>query len=86
MTLYGKLNSELIAEQNLQCRQIVSEITNFGVSQRQIWYVMYLLALELENVEEMQTATDFIKEFKGKDIFLSDQQDVGELEKLWGAE
>lgn len=75
MTLYGKLDSETVAEQNLQCRQIVKEITNFGVTQRQIWYIMYLLALELENVEELQMATDFIKEFKGADIFLTSKAD-----------
>lgn len=71
--LFGKLQSEEIAEQNLQCRQIVQEIMRFGVSQRQIWYVMYLLAMELENIEDLQMATDFIKEFKGPEIFLTAQ-------------
>jgi len=75
MTLYGKLDSETVAEQNLQCRQIVREITNFGVTQRQIWYIMYLLALELENVEDLQMATDFIKEFKGSELFLTSRAD-----------
>jgi len=71
MTLYGKMESEEVAEQNLQCRQIVREITNFGVSQRQIWYIMYLLSLELENVEDLKMATDFIKDYKGAELFLT---------------
>ena len=69
--LYGKFQSEEVAEQNIQCRQIVREIMNFGVSQRQIWFIMYLLALELENVDDLKMASDFIKEYKGSEIFLT---------------
>jgi hypothetical protein len=69
--LFGKTDTDELAEQNLQCRQIVREITNFGVNQRQIWYIMYLLALELENVPDLQMATDFIKEYKGAELFLT---------------
>lgn len=68
---YGKLPSEIMADENLQCRQIVKEIMNFGVNQRQIWYVMYLLAMELENIDDLKMATDFIKEYKGSTVFMT---------------
>ena len=71
MSLYGELSSEKLAEESLQARQIVSEIMNFGVTQRQIWLIMYNLALELENVEDMQEAAAFIKQYKGSELFLS---------------
>lgn len=78
--LYGKLCSEEIAEQNLTCRRIVSEITNFGVTQRQIWVILYNLALELENLDEARTLVEFIKEMKGSEILLSMMSDESEAE------
>lgn len=71
MAVYGKLKSEEVAEQALQCRRIAKEIVNMQVTDRQIWLIMYNLAIELENVDDMKMATDFIKEFKGSELFLS---------------
>ena len=36
-----------------QCREIVSEILNFGVNQNQVLAIIKLLSLELENRETM---------------------------------
>ena len=36
MTNYGKTETELLVEDSTQCRQIVKEITKFGVSQPQM--------------------------------------------------
>ena len=69
--LYGKLKSEELAEQNQQCRRIVSEIMNFGVTQRQIWLLIHSLALELENIDEMRTIVGVVREMKGEELFLS---------------
>jgi hypothetical protein len=68
---YGELNSEKIAQDNLISRKIVSEINHFGISDRQRWMIIYQLALELENVQEMKELVSFIKETKGNDIFLT---------------
>lgn len=39
-----------------ECRQVVQEIKKFGITgQRQILYLIYLLALEIENQETMKT-------------------------------
>jgi hypothetical protein len=68
--LYSKLESEKRAEENQVCRQIAREISNFGVSQRQVLMVIYLLAQELENVEQMQTLTSVVRDVGGDDLFL----------------
>jgi len=68
---YGKLKSEKLADENASCRQIVSEISKFGISDRQRLYLIYLLALELENVEQLQSVTSLIKELASDDLFVS---------------
>lgn len=73
---YGQLRSEKVAEENTVCRQIVREISNFGVNQRQLLFIMYLLALELENTEQMQNITALIRELGG-DVLLIDQTEAG---------
>jgi len=72
---YGQMKSERMAEENNVCRQIVREISNFGVSQRQQLLVIYLLALELEDNDMMATITSFIRELAGKDLFVSSMAD-----------
>jgi hypothetical protein len=44
---------KLSKEKKEVCRQIVKEIRNFGVSQRQLVFLIELLALEVENREVM---------------------------------
>ena len=70
--MYGKLSSEKFSEENEQCREILGEIVNFGVSDRQKLFIIYLLALELEDVEKMQNIASFMKEFYGSEIFLTE--------------
>ena len=40
---------ELPAAKRKACRDILQEIKTFGVSQRQMLYIIYLMALELED-------------------------------------
>lgn len=70
-TRYGKAHSERLAEENQTCRQIVKEINNFGVNERQRLLVIYLLAMELENTERMRSITNLVKEQAGKELFIS---------------
>ena len=70
---YGQLSSEVRAEENLTCRKIVKEVVNFGVNQRQLMMIMYLLSLELEDIEKAQTISSIIRELGGADVFLIDQ-------------
>jgi hypothetical protein len=50
---------------------MVREINNFGVTQRQTLFLIYLLASELENVEHMRAITKLVRELGGDDLFLS---------------
>ena len=58
---YGETPAEAEAREMLKCRQIVAEITGFGVSQREILRIMHLLALELEDRETMVDLSERIK-------------------------
>lgn len=50
---------------------MVREINNFGITQRQSLFLIYLLASELENVEHMRAITKLVRELGGEDLFLS---------------
>jgi len=75
MQTFGKLSSEKLAEENEDCRKIVKEILNIGLTQRQKMFIIYLLSLELENIEHVKDLTDMIKEIAGDDIFVSRSDD-----------
>ena len=62
ITKYGKLEKETVVEDRVKARNIVQEILNFGVSQQQILYIAYLLALELEDRETMLKISNLIKD------------------------
>ena len=62
MNLYGQTNADKLADENRVARQIVSEIANYGVTDRQRWLIMYYLSLELEDVEKMRETASFLKE------------------------
>lgn len=47
--LEPNIDGELSKEKRQACRDIVQEIRSFGVSQRQILFLIRLLAMELEN-------------------------------------
>lgn len=51
---------ELPANKRKECRDITLEIRKFGVSQRQILYLIYLLSLELEDNKTMRAVVKAI--------------------------
>ena len=61
MQLYGKMDTEKLAEEINQCRQIITEINRFGITQRQILKIIELLAMELEDVNKMKKIAALIK-------------------------
>ena len=70
---YGEFDSEKRAKENLVARQVVKEINNFGINERQKMMIMYLLALELENTEHMRDLTTVIREMgKESNMFITD--------------
>ena len=53
---------ELPVSKRKDCRDIVMEIRKFGVSQRQMLYIIYLLSLELEDNKVMKAIVKAIGE------------------------
>lgn len=79
MQTYGQLTSEKLAKENEECRKIVKEVLNVGLTQRQQMFLIYLLSMELENIEYVQTMTNIIKELAGDEIFISKKEDNGTI-------
>ena len=50
MEKYGKTEAEADAEKLIECRHIVLEILNFGITETQKRQIIKLLACELESV------------------------------------
>lgn len=71
--MYGSLDSEKVAKELEAARQIVSEIWNFGVSDRQRLMIINLLALELENNEIMKELTCTIKKYQNNYLLTASQ-------------
>ena len=74
--IYGELSSEKLAIEYEICRKIVKEIMDFGVNQRQLGKVIYLLSLNLENIEVVQELSAVIKELM-PEIFVSKNDNSG---------
>lgn len=66
---------KLSKEKRQACRDILLEIRNFGVSQRQMTYLIYLMALELEDQAAMKAITSAVSVHRD-DIPLT-KEDVG---------
>ena len=58
------IETKLSKEKRMECRGIVKTINQYGVSQRMKLYIMYLLALELENRDSMMKIAKVIGECK----------------------
>jgi len=65
---YGNMPAEQCATDAVQCRQIVQEILNFGVTQSQITKIAYLLALELEDREHMLNLSECAQRILNSDL------------------
>jgi hypothetical protein len=68
---YGQLDSERQAAENTLCRELVRDISALEISERQRIMIIYLLALEIEDIELMRALTDPIKVIAGNKVFLS---------------
>jgi hypothetical protein len=71
---YGQMQSEKTAEENRVAREIVKEIGNFGINERQRWMIIYMLAMELENIDDLKALTSFVKTRKGENVFLTGKE------------
>ena len=60
--MYGKTQEDVKAEKSIQCREIVSEILDFGVDESQKLQIIKLMAMELENNNSMKKVVNTIRE------------------------
>lgn len=58
------IEAKLPAHKRKECREIVLEVKKFGVSQRQMLYLIYLLALELEDIGAMKAIVKAVGEHR----------------------
>lgn len=65
---YGDTQDEMEVQDRIQCREIISEIMNFGVTQSQILQLMFLLSLEIENVDTMKFLSSSVKKAQEGDV------------------
>ena len=64
MKSYGKSESDVHTEKMVQCREIVREIIDFGVTEAQKLQIIRLLSLELEDRDKMLGITNLVNEQK----------------------
>ena len=55
-------------ESSIKCREIVQTVLDYGVNQKEIYQLIYLLSLELENIDHMKKITNFITKTKKSKI------------------
>ena len=60
--IYGKTQEDVKAEKSFTCRQIISEILNFGVDESQKLQIIKLMAMELQNNNSMKKVVNTISE------------------------
>ena len=61
-SLYGQIQAEKLASEIQVCREIVKEIGDFGINDRQRVTLINLLALELENLNLSRKIIEIIKD------------------------
>jgi hypothetical protein len=64
MEKYGKTEAEADTEKLIECRHIVLEILNFGITETQKRQIIKLLACELESVNDMKSIVNIINGIK----------------------
>ena len=65
---YGKTKTEQDASDMAMNREIVSEVMRFGVKQPQILHIIKLLALELEDREQMQAICESLIKLNDEEV------------------
>jgi hypothetical protein len=65
---YGDTQDEMEVQDRIQCREIVNEIMNFGITQPQILQLIFLLSLEVENIDIMKFLSSAVKKAQKGDI------------------
>lgn len=65
---YGETADEAEVKDRSKCREIVGEIMKFGVNQKQLIQIVYLLSLELEDRAEMTHISQACKDVQNDKV------------------
>ena len=57
---FGTSNEEELVKDKIKAREIVQTVLEYGVNQAQITQMIYLLSMELENLDLMKQITNTI--------------------------
>ena len=57
---FGTSSEEELIQDKIKAREIVQTVIEYGVNQKQLEQMIYLLAMELENVSLMKELTQLI--------------------------
>lgn len=68
MKLYGKTTEEKLLEEKHASRQIVKEVLDYGINERQKYQIIKLLAENLESYTHMQLLTWMVDELQLTDV------------------
>ena len=63
----GKTEYEIDAQEMLECRKIVKNLINFGISDKQKVQICYLISLELESRDAMNMMIETVNKIKELD-------------------
>ena len=69
------MDPEVLAEDKIQCRILLKSLLDNKLKQHQIKFLIYLLSLELENIEQMKKLAGFLREVFQDECFLSKQDE-----------
>jgi len=67
MEKIGKTKEEIDANLIFECRQIVKNLLNFGITEQQKIKIIYLLSLELESRDAMNIIIEAVKKIEKLD-------------------
>jgi hypothetical protein len=68
---YGNSSDDETIQESAEAREIVSKILDYGVSQKQILYIINDLALNLENQDHVRRLVNLIKDFREEMLIIS---------------
>ena len=67
MEKFGETGLEIDAEKMLECRQIVKNLINFGLTESQKLHIIYLMSLEMESRDALNIITESVNRIKSLD-------------------
>ena len=76
---YGIAENSDTMKESQAAREIVREIMEFGVSQKQLYYIIHDLALNLENRDDMKKFVDLTKDMMDGAVLISNDSPLLEV-------